>query len=543
MAGQRQNFLRGALSLSIATAAVKIIGALYKIPIQNLLGADGSSLYNVAYTIYTFLFVLATAGLPVAISKMVSESVTAGREDAERIFSVAFSLFLFIGTAGALVMLLFADQIAAAMNAKEAAWAIRAISPSIFLIVFISPFRGYYQGHEDMKPTAVSQVLEALGKLVFGTGLTFVVLNVIIPADGTAENRIARNTYGSAAAILGVSVGILLSAIYLMSRSRKLGLLRERNVSSSARPRGKILREMVSVAIPITLGSAVLSITNLIDSGLTRGLLVSGAGFSEAQRDLYHGAYTWAVTLYTLPSSFVITLAVSLLPAIAAYRVRKDHQGVIRTTRSAIRVTSLLGMPAGVGFFCLSEPILNLLYGRSEEGIKACEIAAPLLQTLGIAVIFVCIVTVTNSVLQSLGMVYIPIVTMAIGSASKLICTYVLVGNPKFHINGAPVGTLICFGLIAVLNLAVVMRATGAGISLLSEMGKPLIAATGMGVIALGCYYFISHFLGAKIGIILAIGAGVLAYVVLLVLIRGIPKRDIDLLPGGAKLAKILQIK
>ncbi len=538
MAGKNQNFLRGALSLSIATVAVKIIGALYKVPIQNLLGEEGSSLYNVAYNIYALLFVLATAGLPVAISKMVSESATAGRNDARRIFSVAFTLFLCIGTAGALFMFFGADWLAGLMNAEDAAWAIRAIAPSVFLIVFICPYRGYYQGHGDMKPTAISQVIEAFGKLVFGTGLTFVALTVIIPADGTAENLRLRNSVGSAMAILGVSAGILFSAVYLIFRSRKENL---RNIKGNGRRRSQILREMVSVAIPITLGSAVLSVTNLIDSGLTRGLLVSGAGFDAAMRDKYHGAYTWALTLFNLPGSFVITLAVSLLPAIAAYRVRRDNAGVIRTTRSAVGVTAMLGMPAGAGFLFLAKPMLNLLYGGNPDGV---EIAAPLLQVLGVAVVFVCIVTVTNSVLQSMGMVYIPIVTMAVGSAAKLICTYTLVGNPDVQINGAPIGTLICFAIVAVLNMAVVIRVTGAGLSLLKEFTKPLIAAVGMGFIALGNFYFFDHILkNEKIAVILAIGAGLLSYFALLLLIRGLPKRDLELLPGGVRLAKMLQIK
>jgi stage V sporulation protein B len=535
---KNQNFLRGAFFLSIATAAVKVIGALYKIPIQNLLGTEGTSIYGVAYHIYTLLFVLATAGLPVAISKMVSESNASGRQnDAARIFSVAFIPFLFIGTAGALVMLLFADQIAVLMNTEEAAWAIRAIAPSVFLIVIICPYRGYYQGHGNMKPTAVSQVLEAVGKLIFGTGLTIIVLTVIMPSDGTEANRVARNTFGPAAAILGVSVGILLSAVYLIVSSRKQGFSKASKLPG--RGRKDILKEMITLAVPITLGSAVISLTNLIDAGLTRGILVSGAGFAERMRDVYHGAYMYATTLYTLPTAFILTIAVSLLPAIAAFRVQNDRQGVIRTTRSAIRVTALLGMPAGAGFIVLARPILNLLY-TDPRGV---EIGAPLLQVLGIAVIFVSIVTVTNAILQSLGLVRIPIITMSVGCAAKLVCTYVLVGNPAIHINGAPIGTVICFGLIAALNLIVVIRATGSGIALLSELGKPFLAAAGMGLVAPGCHYFFAHFLGERAGVVLAMGAGFLSYAVLLILIRGIPKRDVELLPGGARLAKILQIR
>jgi stage V sporulation protein B len=549
-----QNFLRGAFFLSLATATVKIIGALYKIPIQRLLGADGSSIYIVAYNIYAFLFVIATAGLPVAISKMVSESRSAGRNDAERVFSVAFHVFLVIGTVTSLFILLFADTIAALMNAEEAVWAIRATAPSVFLIVFICPYRGYYQGHGNMKPTAVSQVIEAVGKLIFGVGLTFLVLYTFMPAqiiDGVTVNLQERNGMGAAAAILGVSAGILFSAIYLIVRSRG------QNLSAAAkkpgRSRKEILKEMISLAIPITLSSAVLSITTLIDTGMIRGILLrvftdTGVNLPEQMMGLYHGAYTWSLTLYTLPSAFIVTIAVSLLPAIAAFRVNRDRDGVIRTTRSAIRVTALLGMPAAAGFITLAAPIINLLYAVTNEAgevtnAEACKIAAGLLQVLGIAVIFVCIVTVTNSILQSLGLVSIPIVTMAVGAAAKLICTYTLVGNPDIHINGAPIGTIVCFAIISALNILVVVKATGAGLSLVGEMAKPLIAAAGMGAIALGCNYFFGYFLGEKLGVLFAIGVGAAAYFIILILIKGIPKRDIDLLPGGAKIAKILQIR
>jgi stage V sporulation protein B len=233
-------------------------------------------------------------------------------------------------------------------------------------------------------------------------------------------------------------------------------------------------------------------------------------------------------------------LAFSLLPAIAAFRVQDDREGVVRTTRSAVRVTALLGMPAAAGFIVLPGPLLNLLYGANPRGVG---IATPLLQMLGIAVVFICIVTVTNAILQSLGLVHIPVITMAFGSAAKLACTYLLVGNPDIHINGAPIGTVICFGLIAMLNLIVVIKATGSGTALLSEFGKPLFAAAVMGIIALGCHYFFANFLGQRMGVVLAMGAGALSYGILLILINGIPKRDLELLPGGVKLAKILQIK
>lgn len=536
----KQNFLHGALNLSIATALVKVVGMFYKLPIQNLLTEQGAAQYDVAYRIYSTIYVLATAGLPVAISKMVSESESRGRNESHRIFQVAIYMFLIVGLIGSGIMFFGADIIAGWMNAPGASPGIRAVAPSVLLAAFICPYRGYYQGRGNMTPTAVSQVMEAVGKLLFGVGLTFATLTFIIPEDTLAETAQKRDIYGAAAAIMGVSVGMLLGVFYMLWRSRKQHLFRKEQIRGERlRARGSIAREMLSVAIPITLSSSVLSIANLIDAGLVRSSLLNGAGFSVADLDLYTGSYSYAVTLYNLPTAFIMTLSVSLLPAIAAARVRRDYDTVRGTVKSALRVTALIGMPMASGLICLAGPILGLLYPSRPVGVA---IATPLMQVLGVAIIFACTVTVSNSVLQSLGLVNIPIITMAAGCAVKIVCTFVLVSNPGIHINGAPIGTVACFALISILNLLLIIRVTGSKISLLGVLVKPLAASACMGVIALGCFFFFRQFIGEKIGALLAIVSGVSAYFILLLLLRGLPREDVEMLPGGRKIANFLKL-
>jgi len=283
-------------------------------------------------------------------------------------------------------------------------------------------------------------------------------------------------------------------------------------------------------------------VTNLIDLGMIHNLLVDNARFTTAHIHMYMGSYAYATTLFNLPAAFIVAIAISLLPAVTAFKVQGNYQGMRQTVRSAVRVTALLAAPAAVGYITLAEPILSLLYSQ-RVATGGVAIAAPLLQMLGVAVIFVCIVTVTNSILQALGLIWVPIVTMGVGCLAKIICTYVLVSNPEIHINGGPIGTVVCYGIITTLNLAVILRVTRLGHKLLGEFVRPLFAAALMGAIAVGSFLFWSRFLGGRPAVVPAIAMGALAYGILLVILGGLQRQDLELLPGGRKLARMLRIQ
>ncbi|MCL2083148.1 MAG: polysaccharide biosynthesis protein [Oscillospiraceae bacterium] len=547
-----QNYLRGALYLSIAMMITKLIGALYKLPIQNLLTEEGGGLYAVSYQLYTILYILAIAGLPVAISKMISESETSRAGESRRILNVARIIFFIIGAAGSLFMLLGAEKIAWLMNAPGAAWGIRAVAPSVFLVGFISPYRGFYQGKKNMIPTAVSEVLEALGKLVFGVGAAYLALHLFIPSDNTEATQALRDSIGAAAAISGVSVGMIISAVYLKLSWKKHGVKSNGTENRGARRRGRreIARQMLRLSLPVMLCSSALSLTNFIDLTMIRNLLVSHAGFIESEMNRYMGAYSYAVNLFNLPVSFIAALGISLLPAITSFKVQGDNQGIQNTVGSAMRVTCILAMPAGVGLVALANPILSLLY-HTKVATGGVAIAVPLLQILGFAVVFACIVTVTNSMLQALGLIWVPLVTMAIGCLCKIVCTFVLAANPEINIRGGPIGTLICYGIIAILNLTVIAFRTRIRRLILKNLGKTLFAAVAMGAVAFGGFQFWSYFLETYLNIVnngaisavMAVFMAGMSYFILLLLIGGLSKQELDLLPGGKKIALLLKIR
>ena len=301
--GKRPSFLSGVFLLSLSAMLVKVTGLVTKIPLLRLLGAEGMGYYNTAYEVYAFLFVLSTAGLPVALSVLVSEE----RGDGERVLRVAWRLFLLLGTAGTAFLWFGAGRLAAWMGNAGAEASMRAVAPAVLFICLSAAVRGYCQGLRDMRPTAVSQLWEALGKLLFGLLFALLARRAGLPLPQIA-----------AAGVLGLSAGTLLSLLYLLACLRA-HIARERHESQEKgrisgqpkRPAQRILRRLVGIALPITLSSGVLTLTRLLDMVLILRRLQS-CGYTEAAANALYGAYsTMAVPLYALlPAMVVLVLLV-----------------------------------------------------------------------------------------------------------------------------------------------------------------------------------------------------------------------------------------
>ena len=525
---KKQNFLQGALILSAATLVVKIIGALYKIPLGNVIGEQGMANFGTAYVIYSTLFVIATAGLPVAISKMVSEAETRGcPNESRRILRVALTTFMAISAAGTAFMFFGARRLAVFMSNPDAYAAIMAISPAVFFVGYMSAFRGYHQGQSNMIPSAVSQVFEAGGKLIIGLGLSYYVYT-------TTGNLI----WSAAAAIGGVSFGTVLGAIYMtVTGGKRLRYLPQSDAVATRKP-GAIFKELMRISIPITISASVLTLTNFIDDKLIMQRLQEAAGYTLEGAQVLKGAYSYAQNLFNLPSAFILTLAVSVIPAIASAMKRGDRLTAQKTIGTATSVTALLTLPAAAGLMALSKPILLMLYPARREGALT---AAPLLFTLGIAVTFVCLVPLTNSMLQALGHTGIPLISMSVGAVVKITCNYILVGNPEINISGAPVGTVACYSVIAAINLFAIFVIAKPP-RLFACFFKPLTAAAAMGISVHWIQVALAGIMGNSLSTICAIAIGGTLYIVLILAMKALSYDDVLLLPKGETIARKLKI-
>ena len=593
MAAAKPNtFFGGAAILAMGILVVKVIGLFYKIPLVNIIGSEGSADFNNAYNIYSVLLTISTAGLPVAVSKMVSEANALGRQNqVHKVFRLSLAAFLTLGVVSFLIMYFGSEQLAGMMHDSLAAAGIRALAPAVICVGCLSAFRGYAQGHGNMTPTAVSQILEALCKLVIGLGLAYWLVRAGQPSHVAA-----------AGAITGVTVGTIPALAYMIFNFVSTRMREEKDTQDAPDSARRILSTLMKIAIPITISSSMVGIVTVIDSALVQGQIqkvlisdpdswalyqqvvdfapleaardawqqaVSSGAAAEAVSQLYgavelaaenisrslYGNYSGALTIYNLPLSLMAAITASVIAAVSAALARRDRRGAARITGSALRITALLAFPMGVGLFVLGTPIIRLIFPELDASV-----AGPLLSTLGIASIFVCLMLVCNSVLQAHGFINLPVVIMALGGVVKIVTNYNLVAVPTIGISGAPVGNVLCFGLCMVLDLVVIARVIHGRPDYLPLLAKPAAAAGVMGLGAWAVYGLLSKLLsyeevtqagetiqtlgktGNGIAVMGAILIAVIIYAVLVVALRAISREDLSLMPKGDKIAKILRL-
>ena len=541
---KKSTFFGGAAILAVSAIFVKVIGAIYRIPLGNILPDDVMGEYNAAYNIYNFFLTISTAGLPVALSKTISEANALGRRNqVERVFRVAFSTFLTLGLVSFFCMTVLAGPLAEyAISNPKAVYCIMALAPSVLCVCVMSSFRGYFQGHFNMMPTGVSQIIEAGSKLLVGLALAMFCMKQFGEA------------FGSVGAIIGVSFGsvvALVFIIFLFLKNRRQNRRQKSQSADKPEPAGVILSNLLKLAIPITLGSAATSIVTLIDTKLVMSQLTAifhsvdglalaadGTGAAlDAARSLY-GIYSKTMSIYNLPFSMMVPLTACIIPAVSAALARRDRREAQKVSESALRVGLLLALPMGMGLCALGGPIMGLLFPRIDTAV-----AGPLLSVLGIASIFVALQLLCNSILQANGMVNLPIVAVVIGGLVKIAVNYTLVGNPAIRINGAPVGTLCCFLVVDILEMLIIRRAIPQPPSFLRALLKPLAAALVMAAAAWASYGLLNRFLGNALSTVGAIGVGVIIYLILVLALRAISPDDLALMPKGDKIAKILKIQ
>jgi len=528
----KQSFVQGAFILMVASLIIKGIGAVYKIPIINLIGEEGNGIFTIAYYIYTFMFIVSTAGLPVAVSKMVAEANALGRPlEVRRIARTALFTFLGVGAFFTLVVWLGVDMFTY-FTVSAAKYAILAIAPAIFFTCVISAIRGYFQGMSNMVPTAISQIIEALGKLAFG-----LVLAIWLDRQGYGLEVVVAGAIG------GVTLGTLVSAIYVAlcyvwdSRRRR----REEPVTqdiSEVPSRSVILKRLIKLAIPVTIGASVLSLTNLMDTFVVLGRLQEGCLMTEPEASALYGVYNMAVTLFNIPPALVSGIAISIIPAIAAALALSNRERSVRLTETAFRFTALLTLPCAFGMAMVARPALGLVYYNLPDSV---ETATPLLWLLCPAMFFVSTATMTNAILQAIGRERAPVKSMLIGGLVKLSTNYILVGIPAINMHGAPIGTTLCYAVITVINVWMIRRA-GLKFSLGRALMKPLIAAGAMGLFTWLIGKPLYAMLGQKLGVVVVVGLSALFYLLMLIATKALPKEDILMLPKGEKIAKILRI-
>lgn len=529
---KKQGFLQGAAILTLGTILVKLIGALYKIPMNRIIGTEGFGHFNVAYSIFSVLLTVSTAGLPIAVSRMISQANTLGnRRQVQKIFHTSLRIFLVIGALCSAVMLIFAPQLANWMEDPDAVYAIAVLAPAVLFLCIISSFRGYFQGQQYMTPTAVSQVIEAVVKLVLGLGAVYIVLGL---GFGTPE--------AAGGAIFGVTAGSVLAAVYLLFQYRRKHVrLTAADRNSPVLSTRDTAKQLLKLAVPITIGSTGLQIFNALDTKIILGRLQDAIGLTSKAASSLFGTYSAAQTFYMLPPALITPLAISIIPTVTAALTLNNYREARRTEESAVRMTALIALPCAAGLAVLASPIQKVAYNYDAETL---QVAGPLLAILGVAVVFNCMVSVTNAILQAHGKVTIPIYTTLVGGLVNIITDYVLIGMDSIGIYGAAIATIAYCAVIMFLNIAAMHKSMELPPRILLQFVKPIVATAVMAAGAYFSYEAVQRVIpSTTVSVLASILVACVIYGVLVYAMKIITWYDCQLLPKGDLIARILRVQ
>ena len=582
-AAKSQSLLNGAFVIVVATVLVKVIGALFKIPLSMLIGEVGRGYFNTAYEIYTPLYSISMAGLPIAVSRMVAKERSLGHfRDVRLIRRVATRLFLITGAVGTVLMLLVAYPYTKyVVGYTENIWCVLAIAPSIFFCCCMSTFRGYYEGMQNMMPTAISQVIEAVSKLGIGLAVTYIFLETQLKRfengqsimgvvyENRADALAALYPYAAATAVLGVTIGTVLGFIFLFIRHKVKGDgITKEDLMNSPKPEDSknISKILIRTALPMAVGSLILNVTNLIDSATIQNrlayavekapevikgmyssyLLKEGIADEQIVKYLY-GVYGETLDFKNLVPTITMTLGISAIPIISAAWAKHENKTIKTTIESVIRVTMLISLPVGFGLAAVSKNLLGMFYGSS-----AAAIGAPILAVYGFSIFLFAVSSPITNMLQALGRTDIPLKSLCVGAVVKIILNYTLIGNPNININGAPIGSIACYVIVVGINLFSIIKISGVRINFGSVFVKPLVCSGISAAVAFATVLVFSKVLanvgdpegmlnGNSIALVIAVAAAVLVYVIALLFLKAISRDDLEMIPKGEKIAKKLE--
>lgn len=578
-----QTFLKGAMVLSISMVIVKICGMVYKIMltrIYSMFGDQyagiGTGLYSNAYEIYIPLFTLATAGFPIAVSRLISESIAKERyKDVRQIYKVSRPFFVIMGIVCFGLMIGMSFVYINIVKSPYSIYAIMMLAPSIFFGCLVSIYRGYFEGQRNMAPTAISEIVEAVIKMVLGLALAYLVMKLGLSSyetTGTVFGQVFDSekdamytliAYSVASAIFAISLGGFFSyiALKIIYKRIKNDIPEEYYTNSvDARSQRETLKLLLKTAIPIGLAAVVMSISSTIDTMVIQNVLYNMAvnkreallsQFGGRLDDMIPvnptaenpitihtyllGAFSCALTVMQLVTAVTQVFGTSAMPSVTNAYTKGDKAELKKSIETVLKLTMLFTFPAGIGMFVLSYPILSLLY----DGYIAV-IGAGVLRVMGWSVIVVAASTPICSMLQGVGKIDMPLKLYSIAMVIKIAANYAFVNIVSINIVGAAVGSLVSFIFVCIAGMYFLIKHTGVTPDFLNTIIKPFISAVLCGGAAYLTYQLISEYMPSVAATLVSIAVAAVIYIILLLLLHTFSENEINMLPKGKKIVTIL---
>lgn len=526
---KNQSTTKGFAILSSASFMVKLLSLLYVPFLIKILGGYGYGVYSSAYVIFVYVYILTNAGIPVAISKMISELIAIGNyRDAVRTFKIARFMLFILGVIMSILMLIFSVPLTNIAHSATARLAIMALAPTILITSVLSAYRGYFQGRGNMTPTAISQVLEQIANTIFSLAFAAYFIKY-----GVAE--------GAAGGTIGTSVGALVAVIYMIYTYEKNKVFRVpkgyNKLEIKRFTTKKIIKRLLGYAVPMTICLGLQQAGLLIDVWLVK-LRMLDSGIVEKQVDVLWGVLSQYTTLIGVPIAIISSLAITILPSISSLMALQDKKAVRSKINYAFRLCFLVAVPSAVGLAILAKPLVYFIQYGPE--------VSRLLIYGSVVIILMAVVSIQTSILQGLGKLYLVTIYAVFGLIGKIIINYIFVAIPSFNILGAVMANGVSFAILLTLNQYTINKVLRVKTNLAKHAIKPIIASGVMAIVAkimYGNFNFICSFLregyfANAIAILIALPLAILTYFLILVIIGGITKEDLEVFPS--KITKLI---
>ncbi len=525
---KRGSFLKQAAILAVASLLVRFIGFLYRVPLTNMIGDEGNSIYASGYYFYTLFLILSSAGLPAAISKLVAERLALKEyANAHNVFRVSLLAAGGFGLVCSFALAALASPISELINNSGSYYSLLSLAPTIFIVAVMSVFRGYFQGMNTTVPTAISQIVEQIFNAVFSVLLAYFLVKHSVEL-------------GSAGGTAGTGIGALAGLIFIIFSYYLIRPMIHKKLKTSksvpTERRKEILIKIIKTTVPVIIGTAMFSLTNLADMFMVLSRLTEGGIFTSEQANVLYGQLSGKyVVLTTLPISIATALATAVVPNITTSFVARDTFIVKKKVDLALRCTMIITIPAAMGLGVLADQILLFLFPDAPEG-------GYMLRNGSVAILFLSLTLISTGILQGTGKVHIPAIFAAIGASIKIILNYFLIPIPEINVMGAIISTIACYAVTGILNYVYLLRYTNIRSDFVGIFIKPMAASLVMGI---GCYafYYTTYYLtnSNAISTIMAILIGMFIYFLFMLFIRGFRKADLLLLPKGKKIISLLE--
>lgn len=526
-------FVKGAAILGAAALISKLVGAIYRIPYQNIAGDIGLYVYNQVYPLFTILLFLSTAGFPKAISKTVSERLVEGDVDgAKRVYHISALILSITGLIFFLVLYFGSPVIAKLAGDEQLTMPFRSISFALLIVPVMAAMRGYFQGYQNMVPTAVSQIVEQIIRVI-----TILVLSYWFLSNGYSIYHAGSGAVFGA--VTGSFAALLVLIFYWFKLKKQENLYVPKKKIVQKEPAIEVILNLTKIAIPIALGSLVLPLMQMADAFSVKNLLF-WMGYDDHVSKMLKGIYDRGQPLVQFAAFVAAPLAIALLPAISEAHALKQGKLIAHRTELALRLTFLLGLPASIGLAVIAEPV-NIFIYMDDQGTVALAIMAftTIFSTLGIT---------TDGILQGLGRVVITTRNLFMGVLFKVIFNILFI--PLWGINGAALATVFAYGIATFLNIIAISRYTGVVFGLRNFIVKPFVAVLVMAIAVLlvkrGSSFLLSAMMDENrlyYGFIVMISViiATVVYGAMLLLTGVIRERDLDAVPRLNKLKPLLK--